>query len=565
MIKNLKVYFEYLEIDKIKIAFIAFFLLGISFLEGISIVSILPTVQFLGDGTQNDNITLQLTKFFRYFNLNLNIKNLIILLIIIISLKAFLILVVKKKIGYEIAEIAQRLRNKLTSTWLYSQWSNIIDTTQGEITNLVTVQVNRASALYGSICDISSVFLNLIIYISIAFYISLKITLISIFWALILILFFSPLLKLSKIAGLKQTNSGKELSNKISDIFNLLKPQKVMGQERTVIDRVDDESQDLKNSIKAVVNYGAILAASQEILLVIGLGTLIYYVNITGILSLPEILVLILIFHRIFTQVVRFQMNMQKIFSNINALDAIILNIKKAKKNKEVKNNKGIKIEKFKKININNLYFSFNKKKVLDCINLNLPKNKITTIFGPSGSGKSTLINLIAGLYKPNQGNISIDNYEFTNLNISHWRSKIGYVAQDILLVNDSLKNNIVFGEKNIDLNLVKETLKLTGINLKKDFSEYGLNTIIGDRGNKISGGQKQRIAFARALYKKPIFLLLDEPTSNLDIATEKKITNTIKKISSQITTLIISHNKQMIKISDFAYELSNYKLKKIK
>ena len=93
---------------------------------------------------------------------------------------------------------------------------------------------------------------------------------------------------------------------------------------------------------------------------------------------------------------------------------------------------------------------------------------------------------------------------------------------------------------------------------MKKDFSEYGLNTIIGDRGNKISGGQKQRIAFARALYKKPIFLLLDEPTSNLDIATEKKITNTIKKISSQITTLIISHNKQMIKISDFAYELSN-------
>ena len=88
MIKNLKVYFEYLEIDKIKIAFIAFFLLGISFLEGISIVSILPTVQFLGDGTQNDNITLHLTKFFRYFNLNLNIKNLIILLIII-SLKAF--------------------------------------------------------------------------------------------------------------------------------------------------------------------------------------------------------------------------------------------------------------------------------------------------------------------------------------------------------------------------------------------------------------------------------------------------------------------------------------------
>ena len=132
------------------------------------------------------------------------------------------------------------------------------------------------------------------------------------------------------------------------------------------------------------------------------------------------------------------------------------------------------------------------------------------------------MINLIAGLYKPNQGNISIDNYEFTNLNISYWRSKIGYVAQDILLVNDSLKNNIIFGEKNIDLNLVKETLKLTGINLKKDFSEYGLNTIIGDRGNKISGGQKQRVAFCKSTIQKTNFFVLDEPTSNLDIATEK-------------------------------------------
>ena len=173
---------------------------------------------------------------------------------------------------------------------------------------------------------------------------------------------FSPLLKTFKNCWFETDQFRKELSNKISDIFNLLKPQKVMGQ-KTIIDRVDEESQDLKEFIKDVVNYGAILAASQEILLVIGLGTLLYYVNITGILSLPEILVLILIFHRIFTQVVRFQMNI-KDFSNINALDAIILNIKKAKKNKEVKNNKGIKIKKFKNININNLYFSFNKKSI---------------------------------------------------------------------------------------------------------------------------------------------------------------------------------------------------------
>ena len=137
-----------------------------------------------------------------------------------------------------------------------------------------------------------------------------------------------------------------------------------------------------------------------------------------------------------------------------------------------------------------------------------------------------------------------------------HWRSKIGYIPQDILLTDSSLRDNIIYDQKEIEDEKIKQVLKLVNIDLKNEFPELGLDTVIGDRGNKISGGQKQRIALARILMKRPNFLILDEPTSNLDKKTEKNIFETFIKISRKIPVLVISHNENLINRSDSCYEL---------
>lgn len=562
--QTLEICSKHLGIFKFRTLIISILLLVASILDGFSIITILPAINSFQPSDESE-ISTKIGETLELIGLQQNVQTYVLLIIILVLSKSFFIYFSKKIVGYEIADLSRSLRLSLITKYLNSKWLNIINFSQGEITNLMTLQVNRSTSLFGSFCDIISVFLNLIIYLSIALMISVNITLLSIFWSLSLIILMSYFLNLSKRAGKSQTLAGKFMSNKISDMFNSIKSQKVMGEEFRVINKIDTESIKLRNSVKKVVHYHAILAALQEVLLVLSLGILILYIYVNNILPLSEVLVLMIIFHRIFSQTVRIQSSFQKIYSNISSLEEIERTIKKSIKNQENLNKNKPNISIFKKLKIVNLSISLSRKKILDKVNLSINANQITTIFGPSGSGKSTLVNVISGLLQPDKGDIFVDGKNLKYIDILAWRSKIGYIPQDIMLVDSSLRDNIIYGQKDIEDENIYKVLKLVKIDLKKEFPKLGLNTIIGDRGNKISGGQKQRIALARILIKKPNFIILDEPTSNLDKKTEKNIFGTFLEISKQIPVLVISHNENLIKKSDLCYELKEGKILKRK
>ena len=562
--QTLEICSKHLGIFKFRTLIISILLLVASILDGFSIITILPAVNSFQPSDESE-ISTKIGETLELIGLQQNVQTYVLLIIILVLSKSFFIYFSKKIVGYEIADLSRSLRLSLITKYLNSKWLNIINFSQGEITNLMTLQVNRSTSLFGSFCDIISVFLNLIIYLSIALMISVNITLLSIFWSLSLIILMSYFLNLSKRAGKSQTLAGKFMSNKISDMFNSIKSQKVMGEEFRVINNIDTESIKLRNSVKKVVHYHAILAALQEVLLVLSLGILILYIYVNNILPLSEVLVLMIIFHRIFSQTVRIQSSFQKIYSNISSLEEIERTIKESIKNQENLNKNKTNISIFKKLKIVNLSISLSRKKILDKVNLSINANQITTIFGPSGSGKSTLVNVISGLLQPDKGDIFVDGKNLKYIDILAWRSKIGYIPQDIMLIDSSLRDNIIYGQKDIEDENIYKVLKLVKIDLKKEFPKLGLNTIIGDRGNKISGGQKQRIALARILIKKPNFIILDEPTSNLDKKTEKNIFGTFLEISKQIPVLVISHNENLIKKSDLCYELKEGKILKRK
>ena len=562
--QTLEICSKHLGIFKFRTLIISILLLVASILDGFSIITILPAINSFQPSDESE-ISTKIGETLELIGLQQNVQTYVLLIIILVLSKSFFIYFSKKIVGYEIADLSRSLRLSLITKYLNSKWLNIINFSQGEITNLMTLQVNRSTSLFGSFCDIISVFLNLIIYLSIALMISVNITLLSIFWSLSLIILMSYFLNLSKRAGKSQTLAGKFMSNKISDMFNSIKSQKVMGEEFRVINKIDTESIKLRNSVKKVVHYHAILAALQEVLLVLSLGILILYIYVNNILPLSEVLVLMIIFHRIFSQTVRIQSSFQKIYSNISSLEEIERTIKKSITNQENLNENKTNISIFKKLKIVNLSISLSRKKILDKVNLSINANQITTIFGPSGSGKSTLVNVISGLLQPDKGDIFVDGKNLKYIDILAWRSKIGYIPQDIMLIDSSLRDNIIYGQKDIEDENIYKVLKLVKIDLKKEFPKLGLNTIIGDRGNKISGGQKQRIALARILIKKPNFIILDEPTSNLDKKTEKNIFGTFLEISKQIPVLVISHNENLIKKSDLCYELKEGKILKRK
>jgi ATP-binding cassette subfamily B protein len=199
-------------------------------------------------------------------------------------------------------------------------------------------------------------------------------------------------------------------------------------------------------------------------------------------------------------------------------------------------------IEFKKEIQLKNIHFSYvPNKPILRGVNLTIKKGEKVGIIGESGKGKSTLVDLIIGLYKPTKGEILVDGVPLNSKNIKSWRKKIGYIPQQIYLIDGTVAENVAFGEE-IDEERVREVLKMANLLDFLEKEHEGIYTYIGENGVKLSGGQKQRVAIARALYSNPEILVLDEATSALDSETEARIMDEIYRIGRDKTMIIIAH-----------------------
>lgn len=209
-----------------------------------------------------------------------------------------------------------------------------------------------------------------------------------------------------------------------------------------------------------------------------------------------------------------------------------------------------------------NFKYEFSNKTILDNINLDIKKNEIIGISGESGSGKSTLLNITCFLLKPTSGKILIDNKPIENISKSY-QLKIGYVPQKIYLIDDTFIQNIIFGFDQIDYdyNLFRDVIIKSDLQKVLENLPLKENTIIGERGSKFSGGQQQRMGIARALYKRPEILILDEATSSLDERSEKEIFNTINNLKNKLTIIIVAHKKSVLDFCDKIYEIKDGKL----
>ena len=219
-----------------------------------------------------------------------------------------------------------------------------------------------------------------------------------------------------------------------------------------------------------------------------------------------------------------------------------------------------------KSISLNNISYSYGSENnlILDKINLVIKKNTSVGIVGESGSGKTTLINIICGLLNPSTGEVLVDDLNIKNNFL--YQKKIGYVPQKIHLTDESLVNNIIFGyQDNIfDKNLFEQVIRQSKLDDLINSLPLKEQTTIGERGIKLSGGEQQRLGIARALYKKPEILILDEATSSLDANTEEKITQMIDALKNKLTIIIISHKKTVFDHCDEIYELRGKILKKV-
>ena len=217
------------------------------------------------------------------------------------------------------------------------------------------------------------------------------------------------------------------------------------------------------------------------------------------------------------------------------------------------------KQKRYKEVNITfeNASFSYDEKKILDNINLNLPARGLISIEGESGAGKTTFVDLLLGFYDLDSGKILI-NKENLSDNKENIRACSGYVEQESFIFHNSVFTNIAMEDPNISREQAIASLNQAKANEFINNLENGIDSDLGESGSKLSGGQKQRIAIARALVRDPKILILDEFTSALDKKTSEELMGVMRKISKSILVVAITHDKSVVDAADHKYEIRN-------
>jgi subfamily B ATP-binding cassette protein MsbA len=219
-------------------------------------------------------------------------------------------------------------------------------------------------------------------------------------------------------------------------------------------------------------------------------------------------------------------------------------------------------------IRFENVGFSYeqegDRKDALSNINLTIHPGEVIAFVGPSGGGKSTLVNLLPRFFKPTSGHIFLDDIPLEDIVLADVRRQIAFVSQDVILFNDTIAANVAYGangQDGIDRSRVMEALEAANLRtLIQDLPE-GIDSIVGDNGNRLSGGQRQRLAIARAIYKDAPILILDEATSALDSESERQVQEALDTLMANRTTLVIAHRLSTIEHADRIVVLEHGKI----
>jgi ATP-binding cassette subfamily B protein len=204
-------------------------------------------------------------------------------------------------------------------------------------------------------------------------------------------------------------------------------------------------------------------------------------------------------------------------------------------------------------IEFKNVSFTYDDTNItaLQNVSFKVIKGETLAILGKTGSGKSTIISILARLYDCDKGVVNIDNQNIENLNLDNLRQSIGFVPQDAFLFSDTIENNIKFGDKCANIDMITQAAKNAYIDHNIAAFADGYKTLVGERGVTLSGGQKQRVSIARAIIKNPKILILDDCLSAVDTETEEIILKNLERITKNRTTLIVSHRISSIKHAD--------------
>ena len=378
------------------------------------------------------------------------------------------------------------------------------------------------------------------------------------------LLFYGVSSVLNRI-GLERLESNNARYKLVSEAFNAIKDVKILGIE----DRYSNHFSDItKRFVASEVIMQSIGNLPRYAIEMVTFGGMILFIllNLSNDLTLSKLIPIISLYA---FAIYRLMPSLQGIFamasffkSSVSVLRSVHAKYSSLQKIQL----KPVSVERMsltKCLRLSGVSFSYEgtDSQALTALDMEIPAKSIVGIIGSTGSGKTTTVDLLLGLLTPNLGRLEVDGVSIDQNNVRQWQQGIGYVPQQIVLIDESIAKNIAFGISDCEIDIEALIIAAKIANIHEFISDQlpdGYETKVGDKGVRLSGGQRQRIGIARALYHRPNILILDEATSALDNETEKAVMDAVNNLGREITIVMIAHRLSTLCEADIIYEMED-------
>ena len=490
-------------------------------------------------------------------------------LVIIFSLKNLYLALMAYFQGKVTKTLRSNLGLRLFKTYINTRYIFHLQRNPAELLRGITADVNNTIDLILSIIILFREILLLVLVFSLLFYADpfISFSVFVFLTSFVGLFFFLTKKRLTTIGKMIQYFAGRKIKI-VNQGFGAIKEVKILNKEKYVEKIFKQNIDEIEKNYFIVFFLNAMPRLFLEVISVIAVvvvSTISVFMYASTALMIPLMTLLAVSTVRLIPTFGAIAMSLTIIRVKTPSLDFISKEISELENTNIILNQENEKeIKFFKDIYVKKVNFRYPNTNAYSIIDFNLSINsgKKIGFIGSSGAGKSTFVNLLLGLLQPTDGKILIDGKDISE-NLRNWQSQIGYVSQDIYLLDDTIRNNIAFGKSGTSINSehLLNVIKTAQLENFVNSLSNGEETIIGNRGVRISGGQKQRIGIARALYNKPRVLIFDEATSSLDLENERKIIDKICQSNKELTFIIISHRNNTVKNCDLIYVFDNGKL----
>ena len=560
--------FKLLNQDQKKtLLLLVFLILGLSLFEILTFYLLQPVISFFS-GSQQQFIGVFANLLPN--NLYTNIKFLLILFGAVFVIRCCLTLIIGLYRSKLCKNINDYLSNSMYRNYLYQDYSFFLENNSSKLISNIIIEVEKFSyrVVDAMLIILTELFIVVAILSFLLFnYFNASFALASVI-GIIFILFNKFYKSKFKKLGEIKTYHDSEKINDLQKSFYVIQNIKLDNLENFFSKKFKKNNKAASDSYFLLQFFAEIPKPLIELSVLLIIFIIMYFTYYYLSVSKSDILIMIGIYgvamFRLLPSCNRILNCTNQVRYYFSTIERVSNEIQKKEK-KQIENDKKSVVDfSFKNsIDFQDVVFSYpnSEKKILDKINLKIKKNEILGISGISGSGKSTFLNLLTCLLKPSSGFISVDEKPIEEIYRS-FQKKISYVPQKIYLTDESLINNVIFGQDTDDYNYQSfwECIEQSNLTELVESLPEKENTTIGERGSRFSGGQQQRLGIARALYKKPEIIIFDEATSGLDNTSEEEILKSLNNLKNKTTVIIVSHNSRVLSYCERVVKIQNGK-----